>query len=44
MGEVARDPRVPSLRRLPMPALSSLKDLLDKCQKSLDEFLEVFIN
>ncbi|KAK0158915.1 hypothetical protein PV328_009853 [Microctonus aethiopoides] len=40
MGEVARDPRVPSLRRLPLPALSSLKDLLDKCQKSLDEFLE----
>ncbi|XP_015119188.1 cytoplasmic dynein 2 heavy chain 1 [Diachasma alloeum] len=40
MGEVARDPRVPSLRRLPMPALVSLKDLLDRCQRSLDEFLE----
>lgn len=40
MAEVARDPRVPSLRRLPMPALVSLKDLLDRCQRSLDEFLE----
>ncbi|XP_063978818.1 cytoplasmic dynein 2 heavy chain 1 [Diachasmimorpha longicaudata] len=40
MGEVSRDPRVPSLRRLPMPALVSLKDLLDRCQRSLDEFLE----
>lgn len=41
MGEVARDPRVPSLRRLPLPAILNLKDLLDRCQKSLDEFLEV---
>ncbi|XP_011311295.1 cytoplasmic dynein 2 heavy chain 1 [Fopius arisanus] len=40
MGEVVKDPRVPSLRRLPMPALVSLKDLLDRCQRSLDEFLE----
>lgn len=41
MGEVARDPTVPSLRRLPLPALLNLKDLLDRCQRSLDEFLEV---
>ncbi|XP_032668403.1 cytoplasmic dynein 2 heavy chain 1 [Odontomachus brunneus] len=40
MGDVSRDPRVPSLRRLPLPALINLKDLLDRCQKSLDEFLE----
>ncbi|XP_071561821.1 cytoplasmic dynein 2 heavy chain 1 [Temnothorax nylanderi] len=40
IGEVSRDPRVPSLRQLPLPALTSLKDLLDRCQKSLDEFLE----
>ncbi|KAF7991046.1 hypothetical protein HCN44_000861 [Aphidius gifuensis] len=40
MGEVSRDPRVPSLRRLPMPALVSLKEILDRCQRSLDEFLE----
>lgn len=40
MSEVAKDPRVPSLRRLPMPALINLKDLLDRCQRSLDEFLE----
>ncbi|CAD6239204.1 GSCOCG00008639001-RA-CDS, partial [Cotesia congregata] len=40
IGEVSRDPRVPSLRRLPMPAIVSLKDLLDRCQRSLDEFLE----
>ncbi|XP_043268031.1 cytoplasmic dynein 2 heavy chain 1 [Venturia canescens] len=40
MGEIARDSRVPSLRRLPLPALLNLKDLLDRCQKSLDEFLE----
>lgn len=40
MSEVSRDPRVPSLRRLPMPALVNLKDLLDRCQRSLDEFLE----
>ncbi|KAL6266424.1 hypothetical protein P5V15_003274 [Pogonomyrmex californicus] len=40
MGEVSRDPRVPSLRRLSLPALTNLKDLLDRCQKSLDEFLE----
>lgn len=41
MGEVSRDPRVPSLRLLPLPALMNLKDLLERCQKSLDEFLEV---
>lgn len=41
IGEVSRDPKVPSLRRLSLPALMSLKDLLDRCQKSLDEFLEV---
>ena len=41
MGEVARDPRVPSLRRLPLPALLNLKDHLDRCQRSLNEFLEV---
>ncbi|XP_024946848.1 cytoplasmic dynein 2 heavy chain 1 isoform X2 [Cephus cinctus] len=40
MGEVARDPGLPSLRRLPLPALINLKDLLDRCQRSLDEFLE----
>ncbi|EFN76217.1 Cytoplasmic dynein 2 heavy chain 1 [Harpegnathos saltator] len=40
MGDVSQDPRVPSLRRLPLPALINLKDLLDRCQKSLDEFLE----
>nr|XP_012219219.1 PREDICTED: cytoplasmic dynein 2 heavy chain 1 [Linepithema humile] len=40
IGEVSRDPRVPSLRRLSLPALTNLKDLLDRCQKSLDEFLE----
>lgn len=38
---MSRDPRVPSLRRLSLPALTNLKDLLDRCQKSLDEFLEV---
>lgn len=41
IGEVSRDPRVPALRRLPLPALINLKDLLDRCQKCLDEFLEV---
>lgn len=41
IGEVSRDPRVPSLRQLSLPALVNLKDLLDRCQKSLDEFLEV---
>lgn len=41
MGEVSRDPRVSSLRRLPLPSFTSLKDLLDRCQKSLDEYLEV---
>jgi len=41
IGEVSRDPRIPSLRRLSLPALVNLKDLLDRCQKSLDEFLEV---
>ncbi|XP_029665147.1 cytoplasmic dynein 2 heavy chain 1 [Formica exsecta] len=40
IGEVSRDPRVPFLRRLSLPALINLKDLLDRCQKSLDEFLE----
>ncbi|XP_018402903.1 PREDICTED: cytoplasmic dynein 2 heavy chain 1 [Cyphomyrmex costatus] len=40
IGEVSRDPRVPSLRQLSLPALISLKDLLDRCQKCLDEFLE----
>ncbi|KAL0104886.1 hypothetical protein PUN28_016497 [Cardiocondyla obscurior] len=40
IGEVSRDARVPSLRRLPLPALINLKDLLDRCQKCLDEFLE----
>ncbi|XP_043507557.1 cytoplasmic dynein 2 heavy chain 1 [Frieseomelitta varia] len=40
MGEVARDPRVSSLRRLPLSAFTNLKDLLDRCQKSLDEYLE----
>lgn len=41
MVEVSHDPRVSSIRRLPLPALINLKDLLDKCQRSLDEFLEV---
>lgn len=41
MGEVSHDPRVSSIRRLPLPALINLKDLLDRCQRSLDEFLEV---
>lgn len=41
MDEVSRDPRVPSLRRLPLSNLTNLKDLLDRCQKSLDDFLEV---
>lgn len=41
MGEVSRDPRVSSLRRLPLSSFTSLKDLLDRCQKSLDEYLEV---
>lgn len=41
MGEVSRDPRVSSLRRLPLSAFTNLKDLLDRCQKSLDEYLEV---
>ncbi|XP_050496495.1 cytoplasmic dynein 2 heavy chain 1 [Bombus huntii] len=40
MGEVSRDPRVSSLRRLPLSAFTNLKDLLDRCQKSLDEYLE----
>ncbi|CAK9809936.1 Cytoplasmic dynein 2 heavy chain 1 [Anthophora quadrimaculata] len=40
MGEVSRDPRVSSLRRLPISAFTNLKDLLDRCQKSLDEYLE----
>ncbi|XP_076748967.1 dynein cytoplasmic heavy chain beethoven [Xylocopa sonorina] len=40
MGEVSRDPRVLSLRRLPISAFTNLKDLLDRCQKSLDEYLE----
>ncbi|KAI4495703.1 hypothetical protein M0802_008538 [Mischocyttarus mexicanus] len=40
MGEVSRDSRVSSIRRLPLPALINLKDLLDRCQRSLDEFLE----
>ncbi|KAF7378965.1 hypothetical protein HZH66_015199 [Vespula vulgaris] len=40
MGEVSHDPRVSSIRRLPLPALINLKDLLDRCQRSLDEFLE----
>lgn len=44
MGDVSRDPRVPSLRRLPLPALINLKNLLDRCQKSLDEFLEVSLS
>ncbi|XP_076387639.1 dynein cytoplasmic heavy chain beethoven [Megachile rotundata] len=40
MGEVSRDPRVSSLRRLPLSAFANLKDLLDRCQRSLDEYLE----
>ncbi|KZC10148.1 Cytoplasmic dynein 2 heavy chain 1 [Dufourea novaeangliae] len=40
MGEVSRDPRVSSLRRLPLSAFTNLKDLLDRCQRSLDEYLE----
>ncbi|XP_017891098.1 cytoplasmic dynein 2 heavy chain 1 isoform X2 [Ceratina calcarata] len=40
MGEVSRDPRVSSLRRLPISAFTNLKDSLDRCQKSLDEYLE----
>lgn len=40
MNEVVKDPRIPSLRKLPLPALTNLKDLLDRCQRSLDEFLE----
>ncbi|XP_046488904.1 cytoplasmic dynein 2 heavy chain 1 [Neodiprion pinetum] len=40
MADISRDPRVPALRRLPLPALVDLKDALDRCQRSLDEFLE----
>ncbi|XP_076621618.1 dynein cytoplasmic heavy chain beethoven [Colletes latitarsis] len=40
MGEVSRDPRLSSLRRLPITAFTNLKDLLDRCQRSLDEYLE----
>ncbi|XP_066585667.1 cytoplasmic dynein 2 heavy chain 1 [Prorops nasuta] len=40
MGEVYRDPRVSSLRMLPLAALTNLRESLDKCQRSLDEFLE----
>lgn len=40
MNEIIKDPRIPSLRKLPLPALTNLKDLLDRCQRSLDEFLE----
>ena len=40
MNEVVKDPRIPALRKLPLPALMNLKDLLDRCQRSLDEFLE----
>nr|XP_033320776.1 cytoplasmic dynein 2 heavy chain 1 [Megalopta genalis] len=40
MGEVSRDPRVSSLRRLPISTFTNLKDLLDRCQRSLDEYLE----
>ncbi|XP_029051229.2 cytoplasmic dynein 2 heavy chain 1 [Osmia bicornis bicornis] len=40
MGEVSRDPRISSLRRLPLSAFANLKDLLDRCQRSLDEYLE----
>ncbi|XP_076646917.1 dynein cytoplasmic heavy chain beethoven [Halictus rubicundus] len=40
MGEVSRDPRVSSLRRLPLSTFTNLKDLLDRCQRSLDEYLE----
>ncbi|XP_078052127.1 dynein cytoplasmic heavy chain beethoven [Augochlora pura] len=40
MGEVSRDPRASSLRRLPLSTFTNLKDLLDRCQRSLDEYLE----
>ncbi|XP_058798637.1 cytoplasmic dynein 2 heavy chain 1 [Phymastichus coffea] len=40
MGEIAKDPKIPSLRKLPFHALTNLKDLLDRCQRSLDDFLE----
>ncbi|XP_020293197.1 cytoplasmic dynein 2 heavy chain 1 [Pseudomyrmex gracilis] len=40
MAEVSRDPKIPSLRQFSLSALTNLKDLLDRCQKSLDEFLE----
>ncbi|XP_017764042.1 PREDICTED: cytoplasmic dynein 2 heavy chain 1 [Eufriesea mexicana] len=40
MGEVSCDPRVSSLRRLSLSTFMNLKDLLDRCQKSLDEYLE----
>lgn len=43
MGEIARDPKIPSLRKLPFHALANLKDLMDRCQRSLDDFLEVNI-
>lgn len=43
MGEVSRDPRISSLRRLPLSTFTNLKDLLDRCQRSLDEYLEVCI-
>ncbi|XP_023246189.1 cytoplasmic dynein 2 heavy chain 1 [Copidosoma floridanum] len=40
MGEIARDPKIPSLKKLPLHALTNLRDLMDRCQKSLDDFLE----
>ncbi|XP_031838829.2 dynein cytoplasmic heavy chain beethoven isoform X1 [Nomia melanderi] len=40
IGEVSRDSRISSLRRLPLSTFTNLKDLLDRCQRSLDEYLE----
>uniref|UniRef100_A0ABD2XKY5 Dynein heavy chain, cytoplasmic n=1 Tax=Trichogramma kaykai TaxID=54128 RepID=A0ABD2XKY5_9HYME len=40
MEEIYKDPRIPSLKKLPFHALTSLKDLMDRCQRGLDDFLE----
>ncbi|XP_011502016.1 PREDICTED: cytoplasmic dynein 2 heavy chain 1 [Ceratosolen solmsi marchali] len=40
IGEISRDPKIPSIKKLPFHALVGLKDLMDRCQRSLDDFLE----
>ncbi|KAJ8675958.1 hypothetical protein QAD02_011744 [Eretmocerus hayati] len=40
MTEIAKDPKIPSLKRLSPQSLGNLKELMDRCQKSLDDFLE----